>query len=223
MALAFDSSSSANTQAGGASSSVTFAHTVVASNCILIVTVNNGFGATRTCTYNGVAMTHPYTFNNGAGDQDVFYLVNPASGTHNIVYSQTSAGNYLIQGLALSGATGSTTASNFQQNFVTPTTTPTAPITTVNSGAFVVTSLLDQNPPSTGTPTTTDSSTAYASNGIAGIEQSIGSYISKPVGGTSYTPGWSVPGSANSHLLVAFEVSSSAAAAPTGNFLVMMG
>lgn len=95
MAIAFDAATSFN---GGASqvSSVTFAHTVGSgANRILVVGValRNGTGQSVTgVTYNGVAMTSAGVAINGTTVRtSLWTLVNPASGTHDVVVSMSAA------------------------------------------------------------------------------------------------------------------------------------
>ena len=92
MAIAFDNSSSGT----GSGTSLTVAHTCAGSERILLVYVFSGyFGGgsgdrVTGVTYNGVAMTLIKKVNHGTGGNEenyLFYLLNPASGNHNIVVS----------------------------------------------------------------------------------------------------------------------------------------
>ncbi len=96
MAINFDAASNGTI---GTSADLTVAHTCTGSNLALIVCVTQqGNPATPTCTYNGVSMTRltEQTYTNGRND--TFYLLNPSTGTHNIVVSVGSDGKSLAAG-----------------------------------------------------------------------------------------------------------------------------
>lgn len=95
-AIAFDAKTTSSTGAG--SSSITWSHTTSGSNRILFVgitTLNFSTGSPGvTATYNGVSMTPIATdvisFATNNYRLHVFYLVNPASGAHNVVATATT-------------------------------------------------------------------------------------------------------------------------------------
>jgi hypothetical protein len=89
MAVAFDSGSSTGS-AGG----VTLAHTCTGSNLILLLFIIDWTGSdnnilTANPQYNGVAMTLYTTHAFNTARIEMWYLVNPATGTHNITYSNS--------------------------------------------------------------------------------------------------------------------------------------
>jgi len=92
-AIAFDASSngSANTP-----TTLTVAHTVTGSNTILVVHLlyHNSSETITGITYNGVSMTNAVSVTNPANTNyrdSKWYLVNPTTGTHNIVATWSSA------------------------------------------------------------------------------------------------------------------------------------
>lgn len=103
MAIAFDN---ATFSAESAGTSKTFAHTVGAgADRVLVVIAHNNSSATNSftgATYNGVAMTRLTGVASANGDMydNVYVLVNPASGANNVVIS--SSGSIGIIGMASS-------------------------------------------------------------------------------------------------------------------------
>lgn len=94
MAIAIDATSSGiNTLS---QTSLTVAHTCTGTNLCLIVAVNVSVNTITGVTYNGVAMTQVGTVNQSGGNENnyLFGLLNPATGTHNIIatYSGMSTG-----------------------------------------------------------------------------------------------------------------------------------
>lgn len=94
MAIAYDSFSSGKSNS---TASLTVSHTCSGSDRILLVqTMCNG-AFTTGVTYNGTAMTLLLQDKNGGGGGSgtgVYYLINPDSGTHDIVASLST--NYIV-------------------------------------------------------------------------------------------------------------------------------
>lgn len=93
MAIALDS---ANNGGYGAAGSATWAHTCTGTDLILFVgcaTVDAGGDTVTGITYNGVAMTRVPTngiANDGGDRRDyMYYLINPATGSNNVVITTT--------------------------------------------------------------------------------------------------------------------------------------
>lgn len=105
MALAFDAVSFTS---GSGSSSVTLSHTCSGSDRILIVNAGvHGNARTVTdITYNGVAMTYSTEQVNGSALAKVYqyYLIAPATGTHDIVVTYSGNADYSVGGISLTGA-----------------------------------------------------------------------------------------------------------------------
>jgi len=122
MAIAFDASSiSANP------GDKTFSHTCTGTNLILIVGVYDGFNGTL--DYNGVSMTQLGTWQNNTG---LFYLINPATGTHTVTLTTSNSGTTFrmvaasYTGVKQTGFPDSSATGNSTSNPVTPTTTVVA-------------------------------------------------------------------------------------------------
>lgn len=107
MAIAFDAATGRNTVTG---TTLTFSHTVGSgTDRILIV---GGLVANTTefitgITYNGVAMTQGIKKQNTSGDNSwiyLYYLVNPASGAHNVVVSTSSSVSMAFTASSYTGA-----------------------------------------------------------------------------------------------------------------------
>lgn len=132
MAIAFDAASNGTTTGA----TLTVAHVCAASPSILIVSVaQQGAPGTPSATYSGVAMTKLTTqaYTNGQGD--VFWLANPAAGTHNIVVS-TPANSTSLAAASYTSFLGSLDGNN--GNSSTSATSLTASITTVVDNCWVV-------------------------------------------------------------------------------------
>lgn len=127
--IGFDTSAK---DAGSGASSRTFAHTVNTSNEILIVCAfsNQVSNPITGVTYNGVSMTAIGTFQSGtgAGGLIFYYLLNPATGTNNVVVSQTGT-NYLL-GASASYVTAKQSGQPDSQAQGEPGTTTTITLTT---------------------------------------------------------------------------------------------
>ena len=108
MAIAFDSATRATT---GTGTSLTFSHTVSGSNRILVVGVADNDATTGDTitgvTYNGVAMSRisgGYGTNTDGGTVFLYYLVAPATGTHNVVVSCSSSHSLSALAASYTGA-----------------------------------------------------------------------------------------------------------------------
>lgn len=132
MALAIDAIGSGS----GSGSSLTFAHTCSGSNRLLVVWVSyfDSADAPTGATYNGVAMTAIPSSTAANGDYKIagYYLINPATGTNNVVISFT--------GPMFDIGAGSVSFTDAHQTTplgtaVTATGTSTTPSVTVSSAA----------------------------------------------------------------------------------------
>ena len=124
MAIAHDASSSGNENPG---TSVTVAHTCTGSNLLLLVGVltNDTTDKVTGVTYNGVAMTRLASYQAASTNffGFTYYLINPATGTNNIVASRSDSNligimNDSYTGVAQTGfpdssATGTDPTGNF--------------------------------------------------------------------------------------------------------------
>lgn len=129
------------------SNSVTYAHTCTGSNLVLVVVVAWTASATRTVTgvtYNGVALTQvasarrEVTFiDTSVSGVDIWYLINPATGTHNIIATVSAVGTFVWGGgISFTGAHQSSVVGTAN----TATGTSTAPSVAITSavGEIVV-------------------------------------------------------------------------------------
>lgn len=133
MALAFD----AKTDNLIASNPVTVSHTCTGSELILIVGISDSNSAAATVTYNGVAMTK--AVQKGVESLQLWYLINPATGAHNVVATaSTSFGGGGLGTLSLTGAKQSAQPDATNSGSTTANATGTATITTVADNCFTV-------------------------------------------------------------------------------------
>jgi hypothetical protein len=149
VAVAFDAT--ANTSGVGVSS-LTFAHTCTGSSLLLVVGVTwtdtSISGASLTgITYNGVAMTQLKTLMAGIATDEVWYLIAPATGAHNVVVTFTNVNP--LEAPSTTAVAGSISWTGVDQvtplgTPVTATATSTAPsvtLTGVSASNFVFDSL----------------------------------------------------------------------------------
>ena len=105
MAIAFDTFSQGS---GGGATTATVSHTCTGTNLILVTFVEDNSANTVTgVTYNSVAMTQAGSTQQRTGDQylSVWVLVNPTSGTHDVVATRSSAvGNFNVADVSYTGA-----------------------------------------------------------------------------------------------------------------------
>ncbi len=141
MAIAFDAASTGEKTTS--STSITVSHTCTGNNLILFVgvgTFDSSAGQKVSgVTYNGVAMTQIGTRRvAGSLDNTLWYLINPATGTHDIVASYASQNECYLVAASYTGAkqTGQpdATAGNAGQS----STAITAVVTTVADNCWVV-------------------------------------------------------------------------------------
>ena len=144
-AIAFDAKSSGS---GSNVTSVTVSHTVSGSNTILFVSVGTkdggGGAAVSGVTYNGVAMTNITTQNiSSAYYQDLWYLINPSTGTNNIVasFGGVSADQAVVSAASYTGVLqiSPLTTANTNQNSSANSLSST--VTTSVDNSFVVSSV----------------------------------------------------------------------------------
>lgn len=131
------------------------------SDRLLVVTIPESRLRTYSVTYNGVSMTSAKAINDGFNSVEIFYLINPPTGTHNVVVTYNSALTYRdvcvmsfngIKQISPLGATASVSG-NVQNKSLSITTTQ------VNSLIIEVLSAQD------GTHTATASQSVVLSGG----------------------------------------------------------
>lgn len=144
-AIVFDAKSSGS---NANVTTLTVSHTVTGSNTILFVSVGTkdggGGAAVSGVTYNGVAMTNVSTQNiSSAFYQDLWYLVNPSTGTNNIVasFGGVSADQAVLSAASYTGVLqiSPLTTANTNQNSSANSLSST--ITTGVDNSFVVSSV----------------------------------------------------------------------------------
>lgn len=175
MAIVRDAVSSGSN--GGSGSTLTIAHTCTGSNLLLVTYVgcNTASDIITGVTYNGVAMTRATGQFIGANSISsyLYYLINPATGTHNVVISNSSSvgvqgGNTSYTGVlqtgqpdATSTASTATTATSIANAVTTVADnsihmagvyTSAAVPTSVTNGTFTAGSLLAESNPLAITP-----------------------------------------------------------------------
>ena len=111
--VAIDSTTSAQDQLTRAANTLTFAHTTTTTgpNVVLVVGVSMNISSRNTTTvsgvtYNGVALTRAGAHNDSSNVRrtEIWYLMNPSSGVHNVIVTETIAGGGTVIG-TVAGAT----------------------------------------------------------------------------------------------------------------------
>ena len=150
MAVAFDATANGS---GSAISSLTFAHTCTGSNLLLVVCVawadTSVSGASLTSiTYNGVALTQYSSNGAGVGTNEVWYLIAPSTGAHNVVVTWTNVNP--AEAPSTNGVAGSLSFTGVDQTTPLGTaaqatgssTTPSVTLTGASASNFVFDALL---------------------------------------------------------------------------------
>jgi hypothetical protein len=104
MSIAFDAASGGGSGGAGAISN-THAHTCTGSQLYLVVaTTNSGNFAVSTVTYNGVTMQFLGSLSGGtAVSTELWGLVNPATGAHNVVVTFASSCRHAVTSCSYTG------------------------------------------------------------------------------------------------------------------------
>lgn len=180
MAIAFD----AATKSSGTGTSITYAHTCTGSNLILFVLAYGYPNPATGTTYNGVAMTRvtDQIMNAGGPYISVFYLINPATGSNNVVVS--GAG---LEGSSCASYTGvkqSAQPDAFDSAQVDSASGVTDSITTVADNCWIFSGCQVPNGSANPSP-----SAGWTERGTGGLAyQAIGDYGPKtPAGAQSIT------------------------------------
>lgn len=137
MAIALDNTAQASTGA----TSLTFAYTCTGSNLILFVGVEVNNGSTGvTASYNGVSLTQ-IGFKANATDGNDFYLfmlVNPATGSNNIVLTTSTGGNLFGMVASYTGAAQTGQPDATSTGGITTTGSYTQSVTVVINNSWLI-------------------------------------------------------------------------------------
>ncbi len=158
MAIALDTTSSATDT--GAVNSLSWSHVCTGSSLILIVSVVTGNSAPLSgVTYNGVAFTQLslLQLNGGTRYLSTFYLLNPATGSHTIVATNSSTGDMYGTAVSYTGVAGIDSSGNNVANDPGSATNPTltGTMSTINANSQMIMCIGNN----TGTPMTAKVST----------------------------------------------------------------
>lgn len=177
--------------------SLTFGYTIGAANSLLLVAVQADFNDVVTgATYNGSALTLIDKVSQNAGTVRwiyLFYLKNPATGTHNVVVS--ASGGVFIQGYAVSysGADMTTQPDSFAHESGSSGTSNAYDTTVVAANCWLV---LFAHVGSGGTqgPVTAGSGTRRVSDTDFNSAALIDSNATVGTGSQNLTANWAVTG-----------------------------
>lgn len=146
MAATLDAVSNGNAN----STSVTVSHVCSGTNRLLVVGIAHNTGAVSGVTYNGVAMTKVDSKTQGNSISDLYYLLAPTVGTHDVVVSNGSSFNTFVECASFNGigsvqpdatVTNSATGANSCANTLTTTTDHAMHIAAYSVDAYPVTSI----------------------------------------------------------------------------------
>lgn len=197
MAIAFDAVSSVNSSAASYSSPITLAHTCTGANLVLVVGVtyqdpNHGNYGSDTVTYNGVSLTKVRS-DEAIGDiyTEIWILVGPATGAHNIVVtpsSVSSLGEIGVGGISLTGArqTGQPESHNGATGY---SNTASVVVTTIENNSWVVDVLANEG----GEPTAGAGQTRRWYETDQPSEHGAGSTEGPKTPAGAVTMSWSIP------------------------------
>lgn len=137
MAIAFDAKSNLD---GDVGTTHTWPHTCTGANLVLLVGGRDQAGSTVTgATYNGVPMTQISALVLDGTDTDYFfYLLNPATGTNNIVVTFSASSSWYGKGASYTGVSQVGFPDAAQTNTGSAATSLTGTVTTVADNAWTV-------------------------------------------------------------------------------------
>jgi hypothetical protein len=168
MAIAFDTA----TDGGNVVGTATFAHTCSGSDRFLVV-AGGFFGTgTGTATYNGVSMTQVVSGNmyTNTGNLVMFFLANPASGSHNVVVTPTNSGdNTVFCASSYTGAIQSSSNADATATNTGDSGSATVSVTTSADNCWVIGSWRNS-----GTTSTAGSGTTIEVVNASGASSSMG-------------------------------------------------
>lgn len=160
MAIALDATSH-----GTGTNTVTFSHTCTGTNLILWVGGKiNAVALWTGVTYNGVALTKSDAIRQTADEAELWYLVAPATGAHNIVISvDVGAATTYAYGASYTGAAQTGVPDAHGTNSTASGTSLSKAITTVAANCWMVGSVWDNSGNNVAASGTTLRETTYGS------------------------------------------------------------
>lgn len=143
-AIAIDGHASGAVSSGAPAATLTFSHTTSGSNRVLFVhTLMATANTPVTATYNGVSMTAlSSTIDNAGYHSEMFCLVAPATGAHNVVVTQSSGTN-LILGASVSLTGANQDCALFDAGPSSSTSAGPSVSLTTGAGSFIIVGMGD--------------------------------------------------------------------------------
>lgn len=190
-AIAVDGTASTSSPASAAN--LTWSHTNTAGN-VMVVTFSNVNQTPSSVTYNGVAMTQAFFRDSGIdGGTDIFgyYLMNPGTGTHDVVVTVSASTYRFGTSITFSGAYTAAIGATTTQEQASGTGI-TTPITTTSDNSYLV----DVIAINTNAPTASGGQTTILAQDMGDYGKGS-SYVKIPTAGPT-SMGWSFGGTVNS-------------------------
>lgn len=173
MAIAFDAASGNQVNPG---SSLTTSHTCTGSNLVLVVfcVTNSGADSITGVTYNGTSLTRITIFDTAQGPWYAYYLVNPATGTHNLVVNSDRGTNVLTYaGASYTGCLQTSAVINaFASGTTSSSSSFTQAVTSTVDNCWVTLGFMDNFSSSSGGYTAGSNTTLRYNSGWSGFGDS---------------------------------------------------
>ena len=205
MAITVDATSTSTAQSGF--DTFSWSHTCASDASLLIISVATRDGGgnydVSGVTYNGVSCTKAIDVQSSGINAEIWYLINPASGAHDVTVTAGSTDYGAGGAVSLKGTKRSTSVLNATNTRTAGTGDPTLSVTTTENGCYVIDCVYsDLNSNLT---VGADQTQIFQVSLQSGSDRGCGSYKSATTAG-SVTMGWS-GNNGNSQVVAAFSPS----------------
>jgi hypothetical protein len=148
-------------------------------------------GSAAGVTYNGAALTFAGASTNGTVRSEIWYLVAPASGTHNVVVTAPNADAVTATSMSFTGVNQTTPLGTTVSAIGTSTTPSVSTTSAIGEPLFDVAGAVGTTAPTVAGPTQTVRQTNTTAAGLDQVV--IGSSTAPGAGVTSITMSWTIP------------------------------
>ena len=162
-------------------------------------------GSATSVTYNGTALTFGGASTNGTVRSEIWYLVAPPSGAHNIVVTAPNANAVTATSMSFTGVNQATPLGSTTSAIGTSTTPSIATTSTVGEPLFDVVGAVGTTAPTVSGPKQTVRQTNTTATGLDHVV--IGSSTAPGLGATSVTMSWTIPSADWAQIVVPIKAS----------------
>jgi hypothetical protein len=148
-------------------------------------------GSATSVSYNGAALTFAGASTNGTVRSELWYLVAPTSGVHNVVVTAPNADAVTATSMSFTGVDQTTPLGSTVSAIGTGTTTSVSTTSAVGEPLFDVVGAVGTTPPTVAGATQTVSQTNTTATGLDQVV--IGSSTAPGADATSITMSWTIP------------------------------